>query len=55
MFLFVPDRVGILGQNPAQKQRSRTIQRPKERVSAQKTQEIPHFSQKAPTFKQRKG
>lgn len=55
MFLFVPDRVGILGQNPAQKQHSRTIQRPKERVSAQKTQEIPHFSQKAPTFKQRKG
>ena len=55
LFLFVPDRVGILGQNPAQKQRSRTIQRPKERVSAQKTQEIPHFSQKAPTFKQRKG
>ena len=55
MFLFVPDRVGILGQNPAQKQRSRTIQRPKERVFAQKTQEIPHFSQKAPTFKQRKG
>ena len=55
LFLFVPDRVGILGQNPAQKQRSRTIQRPKERVFSQKTQEIPRFSQKAPTFKQRKG
>ena len=55
LFLFVPDRVGILGQNPAQKQRSRTIQRPQERVFSQKTQEIPRFSQKAPTFKQRKG
>ena len=55
LFLFVPDRVGVLGQNPAQKQRSRTIQRPQERVSGRKTQEIPHFSQKAPTFKQRKG
>lgn len=55
LFLFVPDRAGILGQNPAQRQRSRNVQRPQERVSRQKTAEIPHFSQKAPTFKQRKG
>ena len=55
LFLFVPDRVGILGQNPAQKTRSRNVQRPQERVSRQKTSEIPHFSQGSPTFKQRKG
>lgn len=55
LFLFVPDRAGILGQNPLQRQRSRNVQRPQERVSRQKTGEIPHFSQKSPTFKQRKG
>ena len=55
LFLFVPDRVGILGQNPAQKQRSRSIQRPQERIFSRKTQENPHFSQSSPTFKQRKG
>ena len=55
LFLFVPDRVGILGQNPAQKQRSRSIQRPQERVFGRNKQENPHFSQGSPTFKQRKG
>jgi hypothetical protein len=55
LFLFVPDRAGILGQNPAQKTRSRNVQRPQERISRQKTSEIPHFSQGSPTFKQRKG
>ena len=55
LFLFVPDRAGLLGLNPAQKQRSRTIQRPQERVFGRKSQEIPHFSQNAPSFKQRKG
>lgn len=55
LFLFVPDRAGILGQNPLQKQRSRNVQRPQERISRKKTSEIPHFSQGSPTFKQRKG
>ena len=55
LFLFVPDRAGLLGQNPAQKQLSRTVQRPKESVSRQKTWDTPHFSQSSPTFKQRKG
>ena len=55
LFLFVPDRVGILGQSPVQKQRSRSVQRPKEQVYRQNTREIPHFSQNTPSFKQRKG
>ena len=55
LFLFVPDRAGLLGQNPVQKQRSRNVQRPQERISRSKTKEIPHFSQSSPTFKQRKG
>ena len=55
LFLFVPDRAGLLGQNPAQKQRSRNVQRPQERILRSKTKEIPHFSQGSPTFKQRKG
>ena len=55
LFLFVPDRAGILGQNPVQKSRSRNVQRPQERISRQKTSEIPHFSQSSPTFRQRKG
>ena len=55
LFLFVPDRVGILGQNPAQRNRSRNVQRPQERVSGRKNSEIPHFSQSSPTFRQRKG
>ena len=55
LFLFVPDRVGILGQNPAQAHRSRNIQRPKERLQRTNTSEIPHFVQKTPSFKQRKG
>jgi hypothetical protein len=55
LFLFVPDRAGILGQNPAQRNRSRNVQRPQERISGRNNSEIPHFSQKGPTFKQRKG
>ena len=55
LFLFVPDRAGLLGLNPAQKQRSRNVQRPQERILRSKTKEIPHFSQGSPTFKQRKG
>jgi len=55
LFLFVPDRVGILGQNAAQKSRSRNVQRPQERVSRQNSADRPHFAQSAPTFKQRKG
>lgn len=55
LFLFVPDRAGILGQNPAQKSRSRNVQRPQERVSRQNSADRPHFAQSAPTFKQRKG
>ena len=54
LFLFVPDRVGILGQNPAQAHRSRNIQRPKERPTRANSSEIPHFVQKSPSFKQRK-
>ena len=54
LFLFVPDRVGILGQNPALAHRSRNIQRPKERLQSSKMSDIPHFVQKTPSFKQRK-
>ncbi len=54
LFLFVPDRVGILGQNPALAHRSRNIQRPKERPTRANMGDIPHFVQKTPTFKQRK-
>ena len=55
LFLFVPDRVGILGQNPTLKNRSRNVQSPQERVFGRKNSEIPHFSQNTPSFKQRKG
>ena len=55
LFLFVPDRTGILGQNPAQRNNTRKVQRPQERVFGVKSRETPHFSQNAPTFKQRKG
>jgi len=54
LFLFVPDRVGILGQNPALAHRSRNIQRPKERPQRANMSDIPHFVQKTPSFKQRK-
>ena len=54
LFLFVPDRVGLLGQNPAQAHRSRNIQRPKERPQRANMSDIPHFVQKTPSFKQRK-
>lgn len=55
LFLFVPDRAGILGQNPAMRARSRNVQRPQERISEQKTTNKPIFRQDIPTFKQRKG
>ena len=54
LFLLVPDRVGILGQNPALAHRSRNIQRPQERAMRSNRAEIPHFVQKTPSFKQRK-
>ena len=54
LFLFVPDRAGLLGQNPALAHRSRNIQRPKERPTYAKKSEIPHFVQQTPSFKQRK-
>ena len=54
LFLFVPDRVGLLGQNPAMAHRSRNIQRPKERPQSSKKCEIPHFVQQTASFKQRK-
>ena len=54
LFLFVPDRAGLLGQNPALAHRSRNIQRPKERLLSSKKSEIPHFVQQTPSFKQRK-
>lgn len=55
LFLLVPDRAGILGQNPAAKSRSRNVQRPQERVSTAKTAQKSIFIQDVPTFKQRKG
>jgi hypothetical protein len=55
LFLFVPDRAGLLGQNPAQKTHSRNVQRPQERISRQNPAKNPHFTQGSPTFKQRKG
>lgn len=55
LFLFVPDRAGLLGQNPAQKTHSRNVQRPQERIYRQNSVKNPHFTQGTPTFKQRKG
>lgn len=55
LFIFVPDRAGILGQNPAMKAKSRNVLRPQERVSRQNTAERPYFDTEIPTFKQRKG
>jgi len=55
LLLFVPDRAGLLSQNPAQNAKSRTVQRPREQVSTKKRADMPHFAQSAPTFKQRKG
>ena len=54
LFLFVPDRAGLLGLNPALAHRSRNIQCPKERPTHAKKSEIPHFVQQTPSFKQRK-
>ncbi|MCF0215872.1 MAG: hypothetical protein HUK21_05315 [Fibrobacteraceae bacterium] len=45
LFIFVPDRNGLLGQNPAIKARSLTVQRPKERPNTPKRGDIPHFVQ----------
>ena len=55
LFLMVPDRAGILGQNPAATSRSRNVQRPQERVSTAKTAHNRIFQQNVPTFKQIKG
>ncbi len=55
LFVFVPDRAGILGQNPAQKAKSRNVQRPQERVNRSNRQEQAHFATEIPTFRQRKG
>lgn len=55
LFIFVPDRAGILGLNPVAKVKSRNVQRPQERVNRSTREDMPHFAQKAPTFKQRKG
>lgn len=54
LLLFVPDRAGLLNQNPAQKARQGRVQRPRERVNQQKSGNIPHFVQSKPTFRQRK-
>jgi hypothetical protein len=54
LLLFVPDRAGLLGQNPAQRRIQNSVKRPKERVSREKSANIPHFVQSRPTFKQRK-
>ena len=54
LLLFVPDRAGLLSQNPALKAKSRNVQRPKERINSQKEGNIPHFVQMTPTFRQRK-
>lgn len=54
LLVFVPDRAGILSQNPLQNRKSRTVQRPKERINAQKQGDIPHFVQSRTTFRQRK-
>lgn len=55
LLIFVPDRAGLLGLTPTQKARSKKIQRPQERVLPTKPGNTPHFVQKAPTFRQRKG
>lgn len=54
LFIFVPDRAGLLGQNPNSASRSRNVQRPKELIKSPKMSDIPHFVQKGPSFKQRK-
>lgn len=54
LLLFVPDRAGLLSQNPALRTKSRNVQRPKERINGQKEGNIPHFVQMTPTFRQRK-
>lgn len=54
LFLFVPDRAGLLGQNANAASRSRNVQRPKELINASKMADIPHFVQKTPSFKKRK-
>lgn len=55
LFVFVPDRAGILGQNPAMTAKSRNVQRPQERVFQANRPEQAHFATEVPTFKQRKG
>ena len=55
LFIFVPDRAGILGQNPALAAKSRNVQRPQERINRTNRTEQPYFTTEVPTFKQRKG
>ena len=59
LMIFVPDRVGILGNNISLKGRTHSVKRPQERVLgrgfAENKQEQPHFSKEVPSFKQRKG
>lgn len=54
LFIFVPDRNGLLGHNPANFAKSRNVQRPKERLERGNNGDIPHFVQKVATFRQRK-
>ncbi len=54
LVLFVPDRAGLLGQNPALRRAKGSVMKPKERISREKNANIPHFVQSRPTFKQRK-
>lgn len=58
LFIFVPDRAGLLGMNGALKNKSRTVQKPRE--SVQKVQNprnqgnLAQFAKDIPSFKQRK-
>jgi hypothetical protein len=54
LFIFVPDRNGLLGRNPAILARSKNVQRPKERIERAKKGNIPHFVQKDAAFRSRK-
>ncbi|WP_295681828.1 hypothetical protein [uncultured Fibrobacter sp.] len=54
LFIFVPDRNGLLGRNTAILARSKNVQRPKERIERAKKGNIPHFVQKDAAFRSRK-
>lgn len=55
LMLFVPDRAGLLSQNSALKNKSRNVQRPRERIVDPNRSNIANFTMDRPTFKQRKG